>query len=321
MVELQQLTPDRFDEVYAKFLRDDDPDTPVEQWRRLLDLPWSLEEGHAGYVLVDRGRLVGMLGMIASQRQIGGRMLKFCNLHSWFVDEPYRGHSLLLMRPALRLRDWTLTDLTPTDKVMTISKRLGFLPLDATLRILLPYRLGARRAARYECRVTDDPTEVRDILGEADRRLFDDHQGPEFRHVIARDGDKSCYVIATLVKRYVMPYYYLHYISDPRQFERAHASLRSSFAGRDGSRFMAVDARLVSDLRLPRSFRLPVRSEVLYKPADAQPRDIDTLYSEVSLLNLTTFPDLGHRVRRFAQRLAVHRYNPLALRRSAAAAN
>ena len=113
-----------FDAIYSSFLDDGDRFLTKDDWRHLFS-PSKATDGCCGYALLDKDRIVGILGMLFSYRTVRGVERRFCNLHSWYVLPAYRGKSLTLMRPALRLRDCTLTDLTPTDAVCEINQRLG----------------------------------------------------------------------------------------------------------------------------------------------------------------------------------------------------
>ena len=160
MPEVRQLAPADFEEVYRTFLRSDDPRRTADTYRPMFASGVSLD-GRVGYGLVDRGRLVGILGTIVSRRVWFGQPEVCCNLHSWSVLPEYRGYSLLLMRPVLGMVDWTLTDLSPTPNVLAISLRLGFRPLDGRLTILRRTR-SWRRAEEPGVDVCSDRSRIRE---------------------------------------------------------------------------------------------------------------------------------------------------------------
>ncbi|MBW3599035.1 MAG: hypothetical protein KY475_17410 [Planctomycetes bacterium] len=275
-----------FPEVYATFLRDDDPHLCEADWRRLFSSRDAAPDCPPGYVLLDGDRIVGVLGTCFSRRRIDGRQHAFCNLHTWIVHEKHRGSSLFLMRPVLANRGLTITDFSPTPHVCEVSQRLGFQRLDARLR-LFPLA-GRRRAAT--CSVIESRPEILDRLDDAERQLAADHDLPHMGVLLIEMGDRRCLMLYSRVDRWRLPYCYIHYIS--HQSRDALAAVRRVLAARTGARFAAIDARFTAGVRLSRSVTLPVASRQLVRWSQAPPSHVDTLYSEVSLLNLTTLPDL-----------------------------
>ena len=85
MVTLEKIHSSLFPNRYDSFLIDADPLSSEQDWRILFDYQWDTEEGHCGYALLDKGKVVGMLGMVFSERTIDGAVRKFCNLHTWWV--------------------------------------------------------------------------------------------------------------------------------------------------------------------------------------------------------------------------------------------
>ena len=299
MATLDKLNADQFDDVYRTFLANDDQTLQADDWRALFAPRGGPMADYCGYVLTDRGRIVGMLGMLFSERTVRGQSRSFCNLHSWIVDEDHRGHSLLLMRPALKLTDCTLTDFTPTSDVCRISKRLGFVPLESALRILLP-AAGARRDSSG-VEFVDDVDEISQRLNDDDAQILSKHRLPHLRHLLVRSGSDDCYIVFSRVERHIFPYCHIHYVSNKPLFQRESASIRRHLLKTTGGRFAAIDARTVRGLKFPLSFVLPMQSQQLYRPANVEPADVDTLFSEVSFLNLTTFPSLRYTLRRMRQ--------------------
>jgi len=302
MVVLEKIVPSMFPDIYQSFLACDDPHSTEADWRRLFFYGWAGEGDHFGYALVDGGSVVGVLGMVFSERQVDGELRGFCNLHTWHVKEAYRGRSLALMRPAMALRDHVLTDFSSTERVRAISKRLGFDDLDCTLKILLPARERDDRGAAEVCA---KPEAFEDYLSPADFRLYRDHKDLDCGHLLLADSKQYCYVIYSLVSRRRLPYCYLHYVSNREAFARHSVRLRNELTRRTGARYLAVDARRVAGLRLPLSFTFPVRCHQLMRGSRLNPAQIDTLYSEVLMLNLCTFPDLTHKLRQFARRFGL----------------
>ena len=286
-MEVRPLTPDDFPEVYDKYLASDDARLTREDWRRLFEPARPLAEC-CGYGLFAGGQVVGMVGMLFSERTINGQQHRFCNLHSWKVDQAHRGGSLSLMRPALNLRGCTLTDFTPTPQVSVINQRLGFRPLDSRVTLLFcPWR---RSLSEPSVAILTDLEEIVKYLNQPQAQISRDHPGPDFEHLLVEAQSQSCYVIAARVTRHWLPYCHVYYVSDPAVFRRFQDSICRHLLEITRTRFAAVDARRMGLPRLPRSFTVPLSSNQFYRSDDVAPADIDPLYSELSYLRLTTLP-------------------------------
>ena len=188
MVTLEKIQSPLFPKLYEAFLHDDDPLSDEQDWRNVFDYAWDLGEGHCGYALLDDGKVVGMMGMVFSERLINGAVKKFCNLHTWWVREDHRGRSLVLLRPILKLNEYTITHFTPCDTVRAVTKRLGFEALSSQLRILLPNE--RRSTASNGTELIDDENEIESILDQQDRRILLDHRPYRVGNLLVRSGNE-----------------------------------------------------------------------------------------------------------------------------------
>lgn len=290
MTSAEELQLADFDEVYDRYLDDDDPHSTRDDWRRMFEL--SLNYGdQCGFKLCANGKLVGMLGAVFSRRETHAGPVRICNLHSWFVDENYRGHSLLLMRKAMQLRDCVLTDFSPTPPVVTISRRLGFERLDGSVRILFPLIHRSKRHSDQP-EILCEPAAVRPHLSEPQQRILDDH--PQCCHLLAKRGGEVCYIVAAETNRHWLPYIHIHHVSDPRLFAKWQTAIRPALLRGRRTHFAAIETRQFQGLQLPFSVHLRVQSNQIVRGNVEQLLNIDTLYSEVSLLRLTTLPGMRH---------------------------
>ena len=80
----------------------------------------------------------GFIGTIFSTRRLLGRMEPICSLSSWIVLEEHRNASLLLLKPILAMREFTIVNLTPAPVVYEIFSKLGFKPLESERFIAPP---------------------------------------------------------------------------------------------------------------------------------------------------------------------------------------
>ena len=299
MISFEKITTPLFPKLYSSFLVDDDPLSTEQDWRNVFDYAWDTGEGYCGYAMLDDGEVVGMLGMIFSERLIEGAPRRFCNLHTYWVREDHRGRSLFLLRPLLRLDGYTVTHFTPCDTVRAVTKKLGFESLNNQLRILLPLGGGSNGGSPFSW----EPGVIADRVADPDRRILQDHQPYGCGHLLICEEDRYCYILYTEVKRHRVPYVHIHYISDLELFGRREREVRRALFKRHSIRFVALDDRLVGDLRLRLSFRFWAPAHALFKSSEVRSEQIDNLYSDVVFLKLTTLPDISHEIGALAGQL------------------
>jgi len=274
-----------------------------EKWRKLFDYRWERDENYCGLALKEGDQTVGFIGMIFSRRWINGRAEKFCNLTSWFVRPEYRARAVSLLLPLVRMRDYTITDLTPSLAVYQIQRKVGFKDLDANGRILLPFgrRLSGPKPSAVQ--VTHAAGDMRQKLSADHRQILDDHLAYPCEHFLLSAGNRYCYIIYSKHKRKKLPFVYIHYISDPELFGQTYPQIRGAIMSHARSGFAVIDSRLVAGLKLPLSFCLPYRTPKQYLSSSLKPGQIDNLYSELVLLNLRNHPRLKYWMRNVRQKL------------------
>ena len=298
MVKLEKITSALFPRLYEAFLHDDDPLSTEEDWRNVFDYAWDHGEGYSGYAMLDNDEVVGMMAMVFSRRLIGGVERKFCNLHTWWVREDYRGRSLAMLRPILRLSDYTITHFTPCDRVRAVTKRLGFKDLNSQLRILLPQPISGRRASVRSTELEFETSRISPRLNAIDQQILLDHLPYRPGNVLLRSGDGYCYLLYTHVVRHRLPYCHVHYISNKELYEEHETAIRAALLRRHHARFVAVDDRLTSDIRFRHSFKFWAPAHALFKSDTVAPDQIDNLYSDIVFLRLTGLPDMSHELGR-----------------------
>ncbi|ERG64552.1 hypothetical protein L332_08840 [Agrococcus pavilionensis RW1] len=192
-VELAPITDDDITDV-SRFMHDHhNRGVAPERWSRALRTRWSASAPHHGYLLRADGRIVGAYLAYFSDREIDGRIERFCNLGAWCVLEPHRAQGLRLLMALLRMRGYHFTDLSPSGSVIALNRALKFAELDTTTSIMvnLPWR-----SARRDVRISSDPAVVRATLSGAERQIYADHEeAAAARHLVVMAGDEHCYVI------------------------------------------------------------------------------------------------------------------------------
>lgn len=279
------MTPDMFGDIHPDLLAELDPNMSEARWRACFDGRWSDEP--AGYLLMDKGQAVGLLGTLFSERDHDGASARVCNLHSWYVRPEHRATSLLLLRPVLARRDCTVTDLSASPRVVEISRRLGFQPLDDAMWVLPPVPLRGR--GRGACVERLDTALAARLLTPGQRRLFDDHQNIGCEHWwLGRGKDAppqdACYMVVSRQPHRWLPHVSVHYLSNPDVFARYHGALTTLLA-QGGERCITACARWLDGTGISGAWRMRTNQK-LFRPAGLQPAQVDALYSELSLLKL-----------------------------------
>ena len=302
LVTLEKIQSPLFSNLYDSFLVDDDPLSDEQDWRNVFDYQYETDEDYCGYALLEEGKVVGMLGMIFSRRTIDGATRKFCNLHTWWVREDHRGRSLALLRPILKFDDYTITHFTPCDTIRAVTKRLGFKELSSQLKILLPFCISKQKQRSNDSLLTYDVLEIEERVAEQEKKILQHHKPYGCGHLLISEGNESCYLLYTHVIRHRMPYCHIQYISNKSVFERNEGSIRSSLLNNHKAKFVAIDTRLVANMKFPCSFDFWAPANALFKSSNVQADQIDNLYSDVVFLKLTTLPDMSHQIKTFANR-------------------
>ena len=303
MVKLEKITSELFPRLYEAFLHDDDPLSTEDDWKNVFDYAWDHGEGYSGYAMLDNDQVVGMMAMVFSRRLIGGVERKFCNLHTWWVREDYRGRSLAMLRPIVRLNEYTITHFTPCDRIRAVTRRLGFKDLNSQLRILLPQPIRSRRSGALSTELEFDPDRISPHLNAVDQRILLDHLPYRTGNVLLASGGQYCYILYTHVVRHRLPYCHVHCISNKGLYQKNETAIRAALLKRHSARFIAVDERLTSDINFRNSFKFWAPAHALYKSDNVNPDQIDNLYSDVVFLSLTGLPDMSHELGQRLRRL------------------
>ena len=281
MGELKQATPQMFEEVYSTLLRRLDASVPRERWRNIFAPAWvDSPEDPVGYVLRERDRIVGFMGLIFAEREVDGTVEKFANVTSWIAEGGgARGAALLF--PLRDLRSHTITNLTSTPNAYRIFRRFGFEVLDTHYQIVpaLHPRRGRRR------RVTEREEDITAVLTEADRGIYEDH-APYVRQLIAVDQGGYCHLVYSLVRRRGLRVAKVHHAGGEVRLTTALPDIGRFLTRNHGIMAFDCDDRLLGSTR----YRWGVRRELsvprLYRSESLAPPQVSELHSEMVLLGI-----------------------------------
>ena len=293
MISLQQVDLAIFPQIYP-LLQQIDPRLSKAEWYSLFTQPWHQPEDYCGYGLFDGSEMVGFLGLIFSQRTINAEVENFCNLTSWYIKEAYRGRAISMMLALRKLKNHTITDLSPTESVIAISKKLGFQDLDTQITAI-PSVLGKINLNR-QLKITRDLALIEPRLESSENSLLKDHSScPRCHHLLAEADGEHCYIIFTQVKNTKFPYSHIQYLGNPKLFARHSLGIRQAIAETSRSLLILIDRRLLKGTKPALCFNLPIEICKLYKSSRLKPEQIDNLYSELIILDFNPIPAFGWR--------------------------
>jgi hypothetical protein len=257
---------------------------PLEVREHAFLRVWGGTEDYCGYVLEDGPAVVGFLGLLFTKQKIAGKLVDFCELHSWYVKDQYRKESLRLFLPVLGLKGVTLVNHTPTRDVYDLSIKFGFQDLEKEFLFVFPFPSRELWAARVE--LVSEPGRIAALLGGEARQVFDDHVQLDCRHFAFTDG-KTGEVCYFMIKKMRTRWWYqsfarVLYVSQRALFLRALPYLRVALPLRLGAPGLALHADFAG-AGIGHTKTLP-RLPSLIKSRAVGPRDFNPLVYNLPLL-------------------------------------
>jgi hypothetical protein len=280
MPTIRKATIDDFDHIYPLFSGFQEPRPLKEKFKQLFIPRWGSNETHVGFLLEENGQAVGYLGTLFSTRDMNGRKEKFCNLYTWIVKEEFRSEGLLLLFQVLRMKDVTVTNFTG-NRVASLLMKFDFQVLDKTLKILLPIP-----ALGDGCELIFDYSRIAALLDAHDRRVFDDHRDLKYPFVLLKTKDGNSLLSFKKVKRKRLPVLEVHYLSRRDVFLKHILHILVSLCLHTRTVGLMVGDHFLGDASLPFSITIPQRQIRLFRSKTVSPEEMDTMYSELQVLNL-----------------------------------
>lgn len=280
MPTIRKATLDDFEHVYPLFSGFHEPRPSKEEFRQLFVPRWGSDEPHVGFILEENGAAVGYLGTLFSLREINGRVEKFCNLYTWIIKEEYRTEGLPLLFQVLRMKGMTITNFTG-NRVASILTRFGFKPMDATLEILLPLPTWGAG-----CELIFEPRRITSLLDAHDRRVFDDHRDFKYPFVLLKASDGVSLLSFKKVKRKYLSVLELHYLSGRNIFLKHIRHVLPALCLRTRSFGLMVGDHFLNGTPVPFSITIPQRQLRLFRSTTVSLEEMDTMYSELQVLNI-----------------------------------
>lgn len=255
----------------------------VVAWARALDVPWPVARPNAGFMLLKGSAVVGAHLAYYSDRIIGKRLERFCNLGAWCVLPDHRFHAVRLLKALLAQDGYHFTDLSPSGSVVDLNSRLGFRFLD-TKTTVVPTFLWPTRPRRDT--VSSDPSLIEQTLAGDELQHYRDHAGTAAAHhlVLIREGE-WCYVIFRRDRRKGLPVFssILH-VSNSSLFRAMARPLARYLLVHHGTAAILLE-RAVIDYRPRLAVTVDSPRRKMFLSPTLQPAEIDYLYSELMCLS------------------------------------
>jgi|SRR5687768_13114882 len=280
MPTIRKATPDDFEYVYPLFNGFQAPRPSKEEFQQLFIPRWGSDESYVGFILEENGEAIGYLGTLFSLRDINGRKEKFCNLCTWIVKAEYRSEGLPLLFQVLRMKDVTVTNFTG-NRVAAILGKFDFKVLDKTLKILL-----SLPSFSNGCELIFDYARIAPLLDTHDRHVFEDHLEFKYPFVLLKRENEVSLICYKKVKRKRLPILEVHYLSRRDVFVNHIRHVLPSLCMRTGAVGLMVGDHFLGETSLPFSINIPQRQMRLFRSKTVSAEEMDTMYSELQILNL-----------------------------------
>lgn len=252
----------------------------MDRWRMLLDGRWAGTQNGIAITARDRGKLVGVLGMVTAERPtyLGPRTT--ANMSSWYLLKSHRGTGLggrmldfATSRPGI-----TVTNFATSALAKPALDRSRLVEIDAARHLFAP-----RGPARL--RVHSDPLALGSDLSDRDRQIVEDHAGLAIPSYVVETPDGLCLVLLS-VKRKVPEFlsHELLYAGDLKLLGRYVRDFADALLPPEGAR-LAIDERFLPP-GVDSDARQVLTAPRYSTPGDLPPSAVDHIYSEIVLLDL-----------------------------------
>lgn len=282
-----KATKDDFEEILPLLVQVN-PATSVERtdWINIFNQPWSGEDYCGWKVLLD-GKIVGFMGIVFAHRMINGKMCKFANRSSTIIGKEHRGKGIgrMLINKVEELREYTVTTFSGIDSTIKILKKLGHVEYESVDVILLPLIPISTLFTKYHCIALR--SEILKHLNEEDRKIFNDHEEYKCKFMLFKVENSYCFVIFTKVKKKKLSMGRVHYISNRVIFNKYLSTINFHACLNFGIIGLFFPKREYYSYHFPVAINYKLPTPRVFKSPDGLTADdIDSLYSELILLNL-----------------------------------
>jgi hypothetical protein len=178
------------------------------------------------------------------------------------------------------MKDVTITNFTG-NRVAPILEKFDFKVLDKNLMILFPIP-----TFRNRCELIFDYSRMSPLLDAHDQRVFEDHREFKYSFVLLKAKDEVSLICFRKVKRKRLPVLEAHYLSGRDIFLKHLQHVLPALCIRTRSVGLMLSEHFLRGASLPFSITIPQRQMRLFRSKTVSIEEMDTMYSELQILNL-----------------------------------
>jgi hypothetical protein len=131
-----------------------------------------------------------------------------------------------------------------------------------------------------------DNKAVNFLSNNEDLKIYNDHLKFKCSHILIRSKNGDCYILANRTRRKNIPFGQVHYLSDPRIFFKYINILNARICLRLKVFGLLVGERYFEGADIKRLLTIKLYQSKLFKSETLEKNEIDTLYSELVILDL-----------------------------------
>ena len=280
--KIRQATIDDFDNIYPLFLEMNNTRLTRDDWFRLFQNHWAIEEFSPGIVLQLKDQIVGYIGTIYSHQIISGKQQLCCNLTTWIVKDDYRNHSIMMLLPIVRNKKLLLTSFSSNHISYAVYKKLGFKDANRSKRIVyqLPFSLSCFNSNAHL--FFTDIEAIEKNISPTHQSIFNDHKNFGNTYVLLKHKNKECLLMG--VSRDQI--FKLTYVSHKEFLQKYLKYFRYKIMLQLKVKQMYIDEHLLQGSWLFLSRKVTWGNPYQYKSQHTVALSPSPEYSELFLLNM-----------------------------------
>ncbi len=253
-----------------------------EVWRKGISASWLSSAPNHGFMLKYENDVVGVLCALYSEQHINGKLVKFCNPHSWCVLPDFRTRSVDLVLSVISQKDFHFTMFSPNKSGIEIFSYLKFKPLDNAVSFFL----NVPSININKVKIIENPALISENLPEKEKKEYLDHaKFPWLKIFSFGVGERYGFVIFKSQRYKKLPCAEILYISDVVLFSDCWPVLRTHLLLKYKMASSKIESRfLIRKL----AYRLCVEqgSQKFYRSDELSAENIKNIYSELVALDL-----------------------------------
>jgi len=267
-----------FDKVYPLLKEMNNTRLSRDDWFRLFQNHWAIEEFSPGIVLEAGDKIVGYIGTIYSKQIIAGKPQLFCNLTTWIVLDEYRSHSIMMIFSLVRNKNVVLTSFSSNNVTYEVYKKLGFKDGNLSKRIVYPFPFFQSN----DYKIIINTQEIEDNCNPDNKIIFNDHKNFGNAYALIKYKDEQCLLMGVSRDKV----FRLLYASDRAFLQGNLRYFRNKLMVQFQAKRMQIDEHLLNGASLFLSRKVTWGNPYQFKSSIDDLQSPSPEYSEIFLLNM-----------------------------------